>query len=176
MLNTKKIIYKVMIILLIIGIAVSLVNFGYHNYFDIFGAIFFGTILIYIYLFAIKHNACYVNYILTILGTFCICYIAFMYKLERHAWMAYYALIGVVASKGIFEKEYILNTLKNKITATIFCFAVIFIMQLLLAKISKLPIFVQELRWFVIGFAIPFSLHIQYLSKLTYTKVRNKLK
>jgi len=155
----KNIIYQILIIDLLIGTASSLVYFGYHNYFDILGAVFFGALLIIIYSYLLKHIKHYLPFISIIFSTLLMIYIAAQYEIAEHVWMAYYALIGFLGAEKIFRKNLVILNIPNKIIATVFCFSIFFIIKKIFIQIS-LPTFVIQLQWLIMGFAIPSSVYI----------------
>lgn len=161
--KTRNFIYRVLMISVLIGIALSLVYCNYHNYFDVLGAIFFGYLLIFFYsLLANSGKQILLSSVVT-LSTLLLLYILLLHKfIEEHLWMAYYALIGVVFSERNFVREITTKDLQNKIIATIICFTIIFITKMLCTIwfISSLPIFIQQIQWAIIGFSIPASVFI----------------
>ncbi|WP_342279041.1 phosphatase PAP2 family protein [Candidatus Tisiphia endosymbiont of Myopa tessellatipennis] len=105
MTKTQSRICKILITGLLFGIGMSLVYFGYHNYFDILGAIFFGSLLIAFYTFLASTKKQILPPVLLTFTTFLMLYIASIHKVEEHLYMAYYALIGVIFSENIFTKK-----------------------------------------------------------------------
>ncbi len=155
----RSFLVKSIIIALLFGIGFSLVYFGFHNYFDILGAIFFGVLLIFSYKFLLKINNDKIIYPLILcFVSFLMLYIAFVYKIKENLWMSYYALIGVMLSEYYFKNKKTILDKKNKITATFFCFLMMLIIRKTLT-FNDLPFFVTQTQWILIGFCIPFSLH-----------------
>ena len=48
-LNIKYIWFRLSIVMILSGVGFSLVHMGYHDYYDVFGGLFFGTLLIACY-------------------------------------------------------------------------------------------------------------------------------
>ncbi|WP_341761141.1 phosphatase PAP2 family protein [Candidatus Tisiphia endosymbiont of Thecophora atra] len=162
MTKTQSRICKILITGLLFGIGMSLVYFGYHNYFDILGAIFFGSLLIAFYTFLASTKKQILPPVLLTFTTFLMLYIASIHKVEEHLYMAYYALIGVIFSENIFTKKITIINLRSKISATILCFFMLFIVKMLftVGYISSLPLAIRQMQWAIIGFCIPASVFI----------------
>ena len=54
--NIKNIWVRLSIVIILLGVGFSLVHAGYHNYYDVFGGVFFGTLLIGIYHVLLKYQ------------------------------------------------------------------------------------------------------------------------
>ncbi|WP_375332690.1 MULTISPECIES: phosphatase PAP2 family protein [unclassified Candidatus Tisiphia] len=115
MTKTQSRICKILITGLLFGIGMSLVYCDYHNYFDILGAIFFGSLLIAFYTFLASTKKQILPPVLLTFTTFLMLYIASIHKVEEHLYMAYYALIGVIFSENIFTKKITIINLRSKI-------------------------------------------------------------
>lgn len=48
-LNIQNVWFRLSVVIILLGIGFSLVNAGYHNYYDVFGGVFFGSLLIACY-------------------------------------------------------------------------------------------------------------------------------
>jgi len=48
-LNIKYVWFRLSIIIILLGVGLSLVEAGYHNYYDVFGGLFFGMLLVLLY-------------------------------------------------------------------------------------------------------------------------------
>ncbi|PCJ29685.1 MAG: hypothetical protein COA94_00480 [Rickettsiales bacterium] len=161
---SKNTIIKVSLVILLTLIAMSLIYFGYHNIYDILGALFFGLMLIFGYV-SIKSKMPESRLFLAIIlfTTCCMLYIRLIYQISPHLWMAYYALFGLLVSEYFFDNKQIkLDAKKSKIIATIFCFSSLFLTNILFALLPNALSFLQSLRWFLIGFFIPFSVFLSY--------------
>lgn len=168
MTKIKQLILKILIIKLLISIGVSLVYFGYHNYLDIFGAIFFGILLIFIYNILLNNINKYLSFIILSFSSILMLYIAIIHNIAPHLWMAYYGLIGLIITENIFISHKIIKkNINNKILATIICFVSIFIIKALfcIKFMNGLPVYLQQLQWMLIGGCIPWSVYYSSLLK-----------
>jgi undecaprenyl-diphosphatase len=158
--NTRKALYKVLLASLLSGVGLSLVYCGYHNYFDILGAMFFGSLLLLGYSYFINEQKQILSLILLAFATFLMLYVKFLHgAIVGHLWMAYYALIGLGFSNHFFIDKIKTDSFKNNIVATVFCFIIIFIVQKVFIFI-RLPEFVVQMQWLIIGFGVPLSIHL----------------
>lgn len=162
--------YKALTIILLCGVGWGLVHCGYHKYFDVLGGICVGFLVIFLYtILAGKKKI--ISPVLLFCSTCLMLYIAYIYKIPEHVWMAYYALIGTILSEYIFYDEALVLTTKNKIFATAFCFVSILLVKTLF-KFMHLPLFLFQMQWIIIGFSIPGSTHIFALLQ-NYTSNRS---
>jgi hypothetical protein len=164
----KQPIVKILIILLLIGVGLSLVYFGYHNYLDILGAIFFGILLIFIYNILLNNINKYLYYLILSFSSILMLYIAIIHNIAPHLWMAYYGLIGLIITEKFFISHKIIKkNINNKILATILCFVSIFIIKALfcIKFMNGLPVYLQQLQWILIGGCIPWSVYYSSLLK-----------
>jgi predicted PurR-regulated permease PerM len=145
--NTRNIVHKILLIALLIGIGFSLIYFGYHSYFDIFGAVFFGSLLVFFYTLLTKYEKRLLSLILLIFSTFSMIYIASLYEISVHAREAYIALIGVLFFDKIFAKKIKFLTFRSKILGTVAFFA-----MLLIIKNLSLPVFIAQIQQAIISF------------------------
>lgn len=79
-LHTQNLFYKLLIIIALFGIAISLVHYGYHDYYDILGAIFFSSLLLAISYKTIKKQETFFPKIVFIISTVMIIYISINYQ------------------------------------------------------------------------------------------------
>lgn len=161
--NIQNLKLSLLTIILLIGIGCSLVYLEYHNYFDIFGAIFFAAfILTGYYLLEYKFGK-YKNIseaVLLITSTVIIIYISVcISEIPGHVWLAYYALIGFIGSLKLLPQQDSANSWLQKLLASVLCFFVIFLINMAfrLELFTNLPLFLSQLPWFLIGFIIPCS-------------------
>lgn len=94
-----KFIIKIILINLLIGIGLSLIYFGYHNYFDILGAILFGSILIFTYTYFLnkfKNNSKIFKLLLLLFSTILMLYIAIIYQTAPYLWLTYSGFVGIL--------------------------------------------------------------------------------
>lgn len=107
--NSRNILHKLLMITLLIGIAWSLVYFGYHNYFDILGSILFGSFLVFSYTFIVNVPRKKRSIILWAVSTFLLLYIASVYQLKHHIWIVYFALISLIFLDHFLAKKWSYN-------------------------------------------------------------------
>lgn len=155
--KTKNIFYQVLIVGLLLSIGFSLVYKGYHDYADVLAGIFFGVILIRGFMHLENHDDKMVSLILCSLSTLLMFYIAKIYTIEKHVWMAYYGLIGIVLSEQYFIKYQKDESLSCKLLATFFCFISLIGIKVLFATSAfvALPIFLNQIEWAIVGFCVP---------------------
>lgn len=160
--SINKLPVKVLIIILLIGISAGLVHLGYHNYFDIFGAVFVGILLIFTYSWCLKtFKESSLSLIILLFSTLLMAYIGLLYEIKEYSWLAYYALVGIISSEYCFRNKKTLISNNIKVIATIFC-----VSTLLLVNQIFLVLHIDSLlKWLLIGFCIPFSLHFLSLIK-----------
>ena len=155
--KTKKLLYKLLLSSLLIGIGLSLIYFKYHNYFDIFGAIFFGCLLIFFYnLFLKKIRRKIFITALFFYATFLMLYAATKCTILAHCWMAYYILASFLFSGYFFEKRGGSDDFKAKLLATAACFTLLFFLKNIF-YFERYPAFVSQSKWLIFGFYIPFA-------------------
>ena len=147
------------IALLLPGIAASLIYFGYHNLFDVIGAVFAGTALIFAYNYLIKHtNPLQELIIILIFIAILMVYINIVYTIKYNGWMACSGLYGFqLATYLLHNKPATTITITNKLTSSI----IILVVFLLLNNIFKNTTFelLQNLKWLIFGCAIPYARH-----------------
>lgn len=154
----KNSILRGLILFLLIGIMVSLVYCGYHNYQDIGAALMCGLLLLILYK-KISPKKTTLPWILGGISTLLIFYISLRGPILAHVWMAYYGLIGFMVSEKIFCKDPALKSFSHKIAETLFAFGSIFLIRWTFSHhfFLELPIFLNQLPWGLIGFTLPFS-------------------
>lgn len=152
---------RILLALLIGGIAVSLVKLEYHNYYDILGAIIFGLVLMIWYYYVSKNYRSYLHWIVIGFATLMIIYIITLQQhiVPEHLWLAYYALIGFSLSDKMWGKKIIFNGVLSKTLSTIIYFAALFLMRNIfeMPEIKSMPDYIYQMQWLVVGFSIPFS-------------------
>ncbi len=154
--STNRLIIKISIIAILVGIWLGLLYFGYHNSFDILGAIFFGLLFILSYsrlLISFKPSTLSVTTLF--FSTILVIYISVFSNMKEHSWMAYYALIGIIMSEWQIKKEIILLNNINKLLATVF-FCLTFVLINKIFTNFTLPPFIYQLKWLFISYFIPF--------------------
>lgn len=164
---------KICLIALLITIGWGLIYFGYHNLVDIVGAIIFALLLIYLYKHIILNKSYlksrYLFLAVIIFVSICLGYIKLIHIIPPHLWMAYYALFGLLIAQGYFNYRGLISaqTRRDKIVASIFCFACLFLVNAVFSVKSELILLMSPLRWFFIGVSIPFSV---FVSSLIYNR------
>ena len=157
---------QVLIIILLIGISIGLVHLGYHNYFDIFGAVFVGILLIFTYNWCLKtFKESSLSVIILLFSTLLMAYIGLLYEIKEYSWLAYYALVGVISSEYCFRNKKTLISNNIKVIATIFCVSTFLLVNQIFLVLHIDSLFLSQLKWLLIGFCIPFSLHFLSLIK-----------
>ncbi|AVP87313.1 hypothetical protein phytr_3610 [Candidatus Phycorickettsia trachydisci] len=152
--STPSVVLKILIVFLLIGVGQSLVYMGYHNYFDVLGAIFFGSILVLLSKY-LSPKTTFVT------ATLLLLYILLLYQMLEHLWLAYYGLIGIISSYTLFAEKTTKINLKQKVLATALCFGAIFGIKTFFGIfLSHLPPFISQIQWILIGFVIPYSTFI----------------
>ncbi|RZI46306.1 phosphatase PAP2 family protein [Rickettsiales endosymbiont of Peranema trichophorum] len=170
MLNSRSVVVKLLTILLLVGVGFSLVYMGYHTYFDILGAIFFGSILVLVYM-ALDDITKRMVFLL-VLSTLILLHINGIGMMTAYVWKVYLAIIFTVVGQQLFDKESTTNGVVGKIVGIFTCFGIVLTIHILLntSKITScLPEFMKQLEWAMIGFSIPLSARIG-----SYTKFQIK--
>ena len=149
-----------LIIVLLIGIAFSLVHFNYHNYYDIIGGVIVAVLLLSFYLIALLKVPQKLPWFCLALATLLMIYIAFYYgQIEFYVWTAYYTLCGFVVAEKIAGKKMIEMLRAHKLLATLLCFLIVGLIHTFF-RYEVGPyyaVYIYELQWLLIGFFIPFS-------------------
>jgi len=164
--STNQFLIKIGITVLLIGIGVGLLYFGYHGYLDIFGALFFGLLLIGTYHGCLKYcRPALLPILIFLFSTVFMIYISWVYEVKEYSWMAYYALIGIVSSDYCFRNKIpaINNVFKMK--ATVFCLLVFVLMNKIFTVFTQAPC-TSQLKWLLIAYSIPFSLYFVSVIRL----------
>jgi len=165
--SINKLLIKVLIILLLIGIGVSLVHLGYHNYFDVFGAVFVGILLIFTYNWFLKSfKERILSMIVLLFNTLLMVYIGLLYEIKEYSWLVYYSLIGFISSEYCFRNKKASISNNIKVIATIFCACIFLLVNQIFLLLKTDSLCLSQLKWLFIGFCIPFSLYFVSLIKL----------
>lgn len=152
---------------MLIGISTGLVHLGYHNYFDVFGAVFFGLLLIFIYSWFLKTFKESILFMIVLLfNTLLMVYIGLLYEIKEYSWLAYYSLIGVISSEYCFRNKKVSISNNIKVVATIFCASIFLLVNQIFLVLKTDSLCLSQLKWLFIGFCLPFSLHFVSLIKL----------
>lgn len=162
--------FRLFVIGIFCAVAFGLIHFGYHNIFDILGALFFGGILLHSYLFFKRRFSIKVfSIVIIFLNSLLLLYIWSSFKMYNHLLACYFALFGILGSEMKFGNNNIKTSLKQKIFATVICFSVIFIINILF-MFNFMPKILFPIRWFLVGGTIPLSLFI-----VKHIKINNKI-
>jgi len=89
--------------LVLIGIGVSLVHFGYHTYFDVWGGVGFGMLLLSVYTWLLRLKEKEFLLIVFLFSTFLMMYSGWMYNLKPVSWRAYSLLIVLIIFQHCFK-------------------------------------------------------------------------
>lgn len=98
-LQTKHRSLQALAIGILTGVGASLVHFGYHSWFDVFGALFFGGILIVCYQKLIAQKEKYVFWSLALSAILLLSYIAYRVPIPNHALMAFVLLMSLLSGR-----------------------------------------------------------------------------
>ena len=90
---------------LLVGIALGLLYFGYHNCIDIVGAVFFALLLIIFYYLFLSSSK-YFSWIITSLSLSLIIYIGFHTCFSPNLWVAICGLGGLLVANNFFGLEH----------------------------------------------------------------------
>ena len=152
----NNLIVRILSLFLLIGIAISLVYSGYHNYYDVAAGVFFSIILIILYDYILHNKANIVTMITILFTSLAMAYIYFSTgKLLPHLWLAYYTFIGFSCSSVIFNKIDILINKFEKILASFSFFLSMYFIHYIFSFIEA-PNYIFQLKWLLIGFSLPF--------------------
>lgn len=170
--KTRNVILKATLLALLVVIGLSLMHFGYHNFPDILGAIFFALLLMFSYQYLLNKKEKALKFIIITFCSLLLFYITSVSAIKGHLWMAYYAVIGVTLSHELFVKDLNITDLKTKISAAIFCLSLFYIIKLIFAlqAIATMSAFLKQTQWFLIGFNLPFSV---FIANNIYVRFRN---
>ena len=160
---TPSILLKTFLIVLLALIGASLIYLGYHNIMDVFGAVFFASVLIYLYKYLSKSvTERNLFLVMSVFASTLLAYIKSLHVIPPHLWMSFYALLGLLASQYYFNHKKALGaqTRKGKLIATIYCFSFLFLVNAAFSLKSEITLFIAPLRWFCIGILIPFSVFL----------------
>lgn len=158
----KNTVLRMLIMVLLMGIAISLMYFGYHNLFDIAGAVFFASLLIGFYYLLSSKKPEILPWLLISLASLLMVIIHFMPEVKNPPWLAFYTLIGFVVSEKLFGTQNNADNFLKKLITTVICITLIFmIISLFNSKIiSDMPPSITQLKWALIGFTLPASYKI----------------
>lgn len=142
---------------LLIGIACSLIHFGYHNIYDVLAAVICAFFLIGLYSFALGKWPKQLPWLLLVLASLLQTYIFLLSgEIAAYVWMAYYALCGLIVAKSIADKQTVVLVKTQQLSATLLCFLAIALINTAFGLgLKEAPAYIYQLQWFLIGFVIP---------------------
>ncbi|KTC88018.1 MULTISPECIES: phosphatase PAP2 family protein [Legionella] len=142
---------------LLIGIALSLVHFGYHTYYQVLAGAFFALLLLISYYFAFlkwpKNTPWYILGAATLL-------MAYMYwragEILSYVWVSYYGLWGLTIAEQIASKKVVAAFRSHKLLATLLCLVALLLVQLFFHYlINNQYSAIYQLQWLLVGFIVP---------------------
>ncbi|MBA3537088.1 MAG: phosphatase PAP2 family protein [Tatlockia sp.] len=148
--------FRAAILILLSGIGWGTIYFGYHDVFDIMGAVLFALLLLFFY--------CYVDLkwpeklpcMLLILATLLLIYINIRMPMAN-VWKGFYGLWGLIIAEQIANRKKAANCRSHKLLAT---FLFIFGAALIFLFFRNMPGFEQaayifQIKWLLIGLLLP---------------------
>lgn len=146
------------VVILLLGIGLSLIYFGYHNIYDVLAAVFFASLLLALYLFAdLKWSKKVPLYILSVASLLLVYIGARSAQIASYVWMAYYALWGLILAERLASKKVVSLLRSHKLLATLLCILAILVVYVLFHVLMRqgLPASIYQIQWLIIGFVIP---------------------
>lgn len=161
---------RLAIMFLLMGIAWSLVNFGYHKQVDIIAGVLAALLITGLY--GVIKNCCAkaLPLVCSVVASLLMLYMHFRgHSLSSANWLAYYALLGFLVSVYISPTPRVSvhkQTIGHKLLSTLICFGSIFLVRYCFRVWivgRHLPVFIVESQWLAIGFMIPSSASLSML-------------
>ncbi|MBA2709171.1 MAG: hypothetical protein H0U57_01060 [Tatlockia sp.] len=148
--------FSALIFLLLCGIAWGTIHFGYHNFFEISGGVFFALVTLFFYYFVeIKAPKILAAIVIT-LATLLLIYIQF-YLPMPNAWKGFYGLWGFIIAEKIVKPKSFLTNKRVKLLATIFFLLGAIVLNAAFSWTGAvLAAWIYQLKWLFIGFLLPF--------------------
>lgn len=162
LLNVKNSLIRIMLGLLLAGIAFGLIYQQYHDIYDILGAVIFGGITLLIY-FPLSRSKVFVNkpfllgYIIIALSAGIMWYINRTETISSHVWMAFMVLCGFTASWTIFAKSITTNPPFLSAIIGFACIIGIYYLTIILKDWTNID---YNFQWVVVGILIPLTARI----------------
>lgn len=142
--RSVNILLKLILITIIAGVGIGLIGLGYHNIWDIGGALFFAIISIYCYRILVCKFGNRVHMLLPIFCLVIVLIMHLLYHIPQHLYLSLYSMAGI--SFYIFAfKEKSLQRLQ------LFYLLTISIVSVILLTIFNLEI-LKDVQWFFLGF------------------------
>ncbi|CEK12066.1 phosphatase PAP2 family protein [Legionella hackeliae] len=151
---------KRVLITLLIGIALSLIHFNYHNVYDIIGALFFALLILVLYPILYSKWPTAMPWILLITAINLIAYIHLRYRpIPNHAWVAFFMLVGFIIAETLSKGRHILLSIKQKLIATLLVIVLMILTYSVfqIPAVHTLPFYFAYMEWLIIGFILPWS-------------------
>lgn len=152
--------FQVISLVLLGGIAWGLIYFGYHNLLDVFGAVVVASLLLWGYRKLLQYPPKSIFITLLLSMHILMLYNAMQYvSIPKHAFMAYYALLGFLISDYFLPSKTPEKALLfTKIVATISILGIEFLMwRHLLPLFENLPPYLSQSPWFLMTAWIPLA-------------------
>ncbi len=156
--RSNSLLMRILVSILLTGIACSLLYFNFHNYQDIFGALFFATVLLILYNYTINKSKR--NGYLVVL-TFSLLIMLYIYivtsQIDNYVKMAFLGLFGFVVAERLCTSNSKTQIIYEKIAKTAICFILICIIMYISSSsiLKNYSSIINDLRWFLIGFIVP---------------------
>lgn len=157
--STPNLIIRGCILTLFIGVAFGLVHFGYHNHFDTIGAIFFGTLLIFVYNYSLQHFKSKLLLGIIFFSTLLMIYIYLIHELKGYTQISYTTLLGFVIAEGYFKDRISLINYRQKLFATGFYILIVILCHKIFSM-ATISFFTNALKGIILGFFLPFSAYL----------------
>lgn len=164
-----------LIIILLAGCGTSLVYFGYHTWWDVFGAAGFSVFTLIVYGQFLCHldafNPRVIGASFFGVSTILLGYLWYQREILPHIWMAYYALVGFFGAWGVLN-------IRKRLSWThgLFGALMVFIFVCLIESTFQkflfgwVPSYVFEMQWFLSAGSIPCAVKMVYLLERTRRK------
>jgi len=95
---------RALISFVLLGIGFGLVHFGYHTVFDVFGGVFFASLLITFYALMQYEHKKLLPWCLTSISSLAMLYIAWRSVIPSHTWVAYFGVLTLISTELFYKK------------------------------------------------------------------------
>jgi len=155
--------FRITILLLLLGVGLSLVYEGYHSFFDVMGAVFFGLLTLLIFKKIIAKLTLKFSWVQTkllfflavlILSSFLMLILKVFYEILPHLYMAYYAIVGLTIGNYLIENKLIKNLKFREIL--LFLIVMIILILVFAFQIKTSLLWIKDLKWLIIAMSICF--------------------
>jgi membrane-associated phospholipid phosphatase len=154
-----KLYLTIFVPILLSAIGWGLVYFNYHDYIEVFAAIFASIAVIHTYILISDTFHNHKHLIIVVVNSVLLIYIYYVYeKLRVQTYESYYAILGFYVSSYFFDKYYT-NVKIGKVYASLISFTPLFIMFIAnhFKLMAGLPIYISTLPAMIVAFAIPLA-------------------